>query len=94
MQRQRQKSKEEIEKINLAKTMGQIKKVVADRECLWLEYFDMMVEIILNPDFTASVGGMTVSMSTEIRIEYAGELADKCLSVYEKRWGRLPDRLQ
>jgi division protein CdvB (Snf7/Vps24/ESCRT-III family) len=80
--RKRIKTAEEIMKANLNKTLRLLKHKVADREELWLEFFQ---------DATNAMLGAYADASAEsIRdvVKDAREIADWMMNEYEDRWGK------
>lgn len=73
----RKKSPEEITKANLKKVLDKIKLQVAEREELWVEFFERGLDMVEE-----------TSISDDAKIEEGARLADKMLAVYESRWGQ------
>lgn len=74
----RTKSREDIKKENLARTLGRMKTKVAEREELWLDTFGEFVELCMEEEKVLSKGA----------IDLAVEMADYFLDKYEERWGQ------
>lgn len=77
------KTKEQILKHNLNKTLGRIKTQVADKEEFWLEVFQETLQSLIASYYD-------VSGTTNIKdvVSTAGNVADEALNVYEARWGK------
>jgi hypothetical protein len=76
----KKKTTEQIMKANLNKTLNRLKKTVADREELWLDFFGDLVPIVIGEE-------VRVYSWYQERIKLAGDLADTMLDAYESRWG-------
>ena len=79
----RVKTTEEILKANLAKTMGRIKTRVADREELWLNFFQDILEQSIGYYYEQERKGLLKDHVLE-----ASSIADWALDAYEDRWGK------
>jgi hypothetical protein len=81
MQKRTVKTKDQILEANKKKMLGKLKHVVADREELWLGFFELAVDKLLSDDSAEN------RARHQILIIDASLLADEMLSAYEKRWG-------
>jgi hypothetical protein len=74
------KTREDITKANLAKTLTKMKKVVAEREELWLDWFLNALPLRIDVD--------TSRESIRARVIDCTDIADLALAEYEARWGQ------
>jgi hypothetical protein len=75
----RTKTKDEIMKANLNRTLSRLKSKVADKEDTWLEMFQLFLECLVN-----SEGPEVANVE---RVKESANLADLALDLYEARWG-------
>ena len=80
------KTKEQIQRENLRKTLTRLKVRVADMESLWLEFFQDAISAFL----TARIedDGKKGEEAIEAVTHDARLLADSALNEYEDRWGK------
>jgi hypothetical protein len=86
------KTKEQIQRENLRKTLTRLKLKVADMEKLWLEFFQDITSILVGAYYdTASegeIGKRFTGMPVRDVVKTAREIADSMLDEYENRWGK------
>lgn len=73
------KTREEITKANLAKTLSGMKKKVAEKEEIWLDLLNITYPSLVDSDMSKE--------EVERRTELAVETANRLLDAYEERWG-------
>ena len=78
----RVKTKEQIQRDNLKKTLTRLKLKVADMEKLWLEFFQDATNAMLGAYADAS------AESIKDVVKDARAVADSMLDEYEDRWGK------
>jgi phage I-like protein len=76
----KKKTKEQIMQANLRKVMRRLKTTVADREELWLEFFQESMSNIL--------GAQGETTLLDQVVHRASSIADMMLDAYEERWGK------
>jgi len=77
------KTREQILKTNLDKTLTRLKTKVADREGLWLEFFQEQLGQTLGYYYDHDRKGLIKDHVLE-----ASSIADWALDAYEERWGK------
>lgn len=77
---QRKKTREQIVDSNLKKTLTRLKIKVADKEDLWLEFFQMAFEA-----YCSTVENGDIQMG----VDQAEQVANMMLDRYEARWGKV-----
>jgi hypothetical protein len=78
----KEKTPEQIMKINLGKCLTKMKTQVADREALWLDFFGETVNTLIG----ICDGDKPVVVEHIVKI--ARGFADGMLDEYESRWGK------
>lgn len=76
------RTKEQIQRANLRKTLSNLKIRVAEKEKLWLELFQDFASVLL--------GRLEVESSNDLhklQVNLAANLASVALDEYENRWG-------
>jgi hypothetical protein len=76
------KTKDQIQRENLRKTLTRLKLKVADMEELWLTFFQDATNALLAAYYDASAG------SIKDVVKDARAVADSMLDEYESRWGK------
>lgn len=81
---QRVKTKEQIQRENLKKTLTRLKLKVADMEKLWLEFFQDATSTLLAAHYDSDVS----IESIRCVVKDARGIADSMIDEYEDRWGK------